>query len=131
MKTDKFNRMIEAFECDFSLIKEGKRTFASLDKVMKDSRYSLSEDMELMQELSTMLRYGQAEIHLTEKPMTNADAIRNMTDGELEKFIEQIVYYCRGRQNDKYCEDCPLFKCRVCNGTYISKWLQAEVEEGA
>jgi hypothetical protein len=53
-----------------------------------------------------------------------------MTDEELQSFLENIVYYCRGRQNDKYCEECKLFECRVCNGTYIGKWLQAEVEEG-
>ena len=64
------------------------------------------------------------------EPKTNADRIRNMTDEELAEFLEKTVYYCRGRQNDKYCEDCPLFECRVCNGEYIGKWLQAEVEEG-
>lgn len=62
---------------------------------------------------------------------TRADAIRNMTDEELAEFLEKTVYYCRGRQNDNYCEDCPLFECRVCNGEYIGKWLQAEVKEGA
>ena len=122
MKTDKFNRMIEAFECDFSLIKEGKRTFASLDKQMKDSRCSLSEDMELMQELSTMLRYGQAEIHLIENPMTNADRIRNMSDEELAKFLE-LTEACG--YNDGSITD---FK----NGHYMDmlEWLQAEVKEG-
>lgn len=64
------------------------------------------------------------------KPMTNADRIRNMSDEELAEFLEKTVYYCRGRQNDNYCEDCPLFECRVCNGEYIGKWLQAEVKEG-
>lgn len=117
MKTDKFNRMIEAFECDFSLIKEGKRTFASLDKVMKDSRYSLSEDMELMQELSTMLRYGQAEIHLTEKPKTNADRIRNFSDEELAEFLANMQGFAIKRKADSKEE--------------ILRMLQAEVKEGA
>ena len=66
-KIDKFNRMIESFECDFSLIKEGEKTFSELDEKIKDSRYSLAEDMELMQELSTMLRHGQAEIHIVDE----------------------------------------------------------------
>jgi hypothetical protein len=128
MKTDKFNRMIEKFECDFSLIKEGKRKFSSLDIKMKDFRYSLSEDMELMQELSTMLRYGQAEIHLIKKPMTNADRIRNMTDEELAEFLVYTqstikecmigVADCKHENTDKDCKDCFL------------EWLQAEVEEG-
>ena len=64
------------------------------------------------------------------KKQTNADRIRNFSDEELAEFLEKTVYYCRGRQNDKYCEDCPLFECRVCNGEYIGKWLQAEVKEG-
>lgn len=71
VKTDKFNRMIETFECDFSLIKEGKQTFSGLDKMMKDPNSSLVKDMELMQELSTMLRYGQAEIHIVDEQETN------------------------------------------------------------
>lgn len=63
-KTNKFDRMIEAFECDFSLIQEGERTFADLDRLMNDSRYSLAEHMDLMQELSYLIRHGKAEIYV-------------------------------------------------------------------
>ena len=65
-KTEKYNRMIEAFECDFSLIEQGEKSFTELDKLMKDNRYSLAEDMDLMQELSYLLRHGKAEIWLKE-----------------------------------------------------------------
>jgi hypothetical protein len=84
-KTDKFNRMIEAFECDFSLIQEGKKTFAELDKAMKDSRFSLAKDMELMQELSTMLRYGQAEIHIIDENQQKT----NCSECSRRKFYQQ------------------------------------------
>ena len=63
-KTEKYNRMIEAFECDFALIEQGEKTFAELDQLMNDKRYSLAEHMELLQELSTLLRYGKAEIYV-------------------------------------------------------------------
>ena len=84
-KTDKFNKMIEAFECDFSLIEEGEKTFAELDKTMKDSKYSLAEDMKLMQELSTMLRYGQAEIHIVDEQETH----KNCSECSRRKFYQQ------------------------------------------
>lgn len=68
-KTDRFNRMIEAFECDFSLIQQGEKTFAQLDenlKVEKVNVNSLRKDMDLMQELSYLIRHGKAEIWLKE-----------------------------------------------------------------
>lgn len=65
-KTEKYNRMIEAFECDFALIENGKKTFAELDRMVEDSRCSLSEHMCLMQELSYLIRHGKAEIRVKE-----------------------------------------------------------------
>jgi UDP-N-acetyl-D-mannosaminuronic acid transferase (WecB/TagA/CpsF family) len=63
-KTERFNRMIEAFECDFALIEQGKMTFAELDRLLKDKSYSLVTDMDLMKELSYLLRHGKAEIYV-------------------------------------------------------------------
>ena len=63
-KTERFNRMIEAFECDFDLIGQGKMTFAELDRLLKDKSYSLVTDMDLMKELSYLLRHGKAEIYV-------------------------------------------------------------------
>lgn len=65
-KTTKFDRMIEAFECDFSLIQQGEKRFAELDELMKDKRYSLAEHMDLMRELSYLIRHGKAEIYVKE-----------------------------------------------------------------
>lgn len=64
MKTDKFNNMIEAFGCDFNLILEGERSFSSLDTLIENKNEKLLTDMGLLQELSYLLRYGKAEIHL-------------------------------------------------------------------
>ena len=66
-KTEKYNRMIEAFECDFALIEQGEKSFAELDRLRKDERCSLAEHMGLMQELSYLLRHGKAEICLRGK----------------------------------------------------------------
>ena len=63
-KTERYNRMIEAFECDFALIEKGHGMFEELDKKMKDKRYALAEDMGLMQELSYLLRHEKAAIYL-------------------------------------------------------------------
>ena len=63
-KTERFNRMIEAFECDFALIEQGEKTFAELDGLLKDKRHFIAPDMALMQELSYLLRHGKAEIRV-------------------------------------------------------------------
>ena len=41
-----------------------------------------------------------------DKPKTNADRIRSMTDEELAEFLDDIAYYCKGRQNETYCSNC-------------------------
>ena len=61
-------------------------------------------------------------------PMTNADAVRNMTDEELAEFLVYTqstikncmigIEDCKHENTGKDCKDCFL------------KWLQAEVEEG-
>ena len=62
------------------------------------------------------------------KVVTNADRIRNMSDDELSSFLGKTVYYCRGRQDQKYCDACPLYKCGACNEIYIERWLKDKVE---
>ena len=67
------------------------------------------------------------------EPMTNADAIRNMTDGELADFLVRV--------NGAYAKDC-MVGIEVCKYEYddcadmdcvdcFLEWLQAEVKEGA
>lgn len=67
MKTDKYNDMLEAFECDFTLALEGEKSLAELDELIQDKDDQLIEDIELLKELSFLLRNGKAEIHLVEE----------------------------------------------------------------
>lgn len=67
MKTDKYNDMLEAFESDFNLALEGEKILAELDELIQDKDDQLIEDIELLKELSFLLRNGKAEIHLVEE----------------------------------------------------------------
>lgn len=66
MKTKKFNNMIEAFECDFVLARDGTHSLQELEKRIKAGDVRLLKDIELLEELSWLLRHGEAEIHLVE-----------------------------------------------------------------
>lgn len=132
-KTDKFNSMIEAFECDFVLAKEGKYLISELENklIFKDEK--LMADIDLLEELSYLLRYGKAEIHLIEEPKTKADKIRAMDDAELAEFLENEKI----RDEHSLCSDfgngC-YYSCKknhACHDNikqlYI-EWLQSEAE---
>lgn len=83
MKTDKFNNMIEAFECDFKLAVQGDRTLSELDKRIKEGNLKLLHDIDLLQELSYLLRHGGAEIHLVEESAEWKEHMMNhFTKGE-------------------------------------------------
>ena len=57
----------------------------------------------------------------TEKPVTNADRIRAMSDEELAELISNIRYTrCNGRITD----------CKPSCGECIREWLQQPAEEG-
>lgn len=64
MKTDKFTKMIEAFECDLSLVKTGEADLVNLQQLIENKDSKVLEDIELLEELSFLLRNGQAEIHI-------------------------------------------------------------------
>ncbi len=68
MKTTKYNHMISAFQCDFSLAKEGDgyRRLADLDDLIEKKDSKLLHDIELLEELEWMLRSGKAEIHIVD-----------------------------------------------------------------
>ena len=66
MKTEKFNNMISAFQCDMSLAKDGKHRLAELDTKIKNKDASILKDINLLEELEWLLRNGKAEIHLVE-----------------------------------------------------------------
>lgn len=59
---------------------------------------------------------------MTEKPKTNADCIREMSDEELAKVLSTGTFIC-GRLKD-VCEDMP--GCEEC----LLAWLLAPAEEG-
>jgi len=53
MKTDKYNNMISAFQCDFSLAKDGECKLSDLDKKLREPMWNrkLINDIELLEEL--------------------------------------------------------------------------------
>ena len=67
MKTDKYNNMLQAFECDFTLALMGRRILTVLESSIADKDERLIKDIKLLQELSYLLRNGKAEIHLVEE----------------------------------------------------------------
>ena len=119
-KTDKFNKMIEAFECDFILAKNRQKSLGSLDISIFEKEEKLMADIDLLEELSYLLRYGKAEIHLIEEPKTRADKIRAMDDAELAKFASHYI-------SCGYC-DANNGKCGYCCEETLLKWLQSEAE---
>ena len=64
MVTDKYANMISAFQCDFSLAKEGYFKLSQLDYTLKSPTLAeeLIKDIELLEELEMGLRYGRLEI---------------------------------------------------------------------
>lgn len=67
IKTDKYNRMLSAFQCDFSLAKDGNHRMTELDGLIKSGNKKLLADIELLEELQWKLRHGLAEIHVKEE----------------------------------------------------------------
>lgn len=65
-KTTKFNNMISAFQCDFSLAKDGIHKLSELDEKIEQKDSSLLKDIDLLEELEWLLRNGKAEIHIVE-----------------------------------------------------------------
>lgn len=64
MKTDKYTNMFEAFECDLRLAKAGRNSLSDLDADLQKDDSRISKDLELLEELSFLLRHGKAEISL-------------------------------------------------------------------
>jgi hypothetical protein len=64
IKTNKYNNMISAFQCDFSLAKDGENKLSDLDNKIKQKESMLLKDIELLEELEYLLRSDKAEIHI-------------------------------------------------------------------
>ena len=60
--TKKYINMIEAFECDFALARDGERDLRHLQQGIKDKDTSLMKDIRLLEELSFNLRHGKVKI---------------------------------------------------------------------
>lgn len=60
--TEKYKNMIEAFECDFVLVRDGRRKLSSLQQNIDDKDEDLLKDIELLEELSFNLRHGKLKI---------------------------------------------------------------------
>ena len=73
MKTDKYTNMIEAFECDLRLAKDDGHSLSELDASLRKTNSKISKDLELLEELSFLLRHGKAEINLTSVDTTKPD----------------------------------------------------------
>lgn len=124
-KTNKFNAMIEAFECDFTLAKNRLQSLGSLDISIIDKDEKLMKDINLLEELSFLLRNGKAEIHLIEETKTRGDKIRHMTDEELaELFYKTNHSYDKNGKHFIYLDDPWLFA----NKEDVLEWLQSEAE---
>ena len=67
MKTDKFNNMISAFQCDLSLAKDPSYRLVRLDRKIKNGDERILKDIELLEELEWLLRNDRAEIHLIDE----------------------------------------------------------------
>lgn len=72
MKTHKFTNMLESFECDLRLAKDNEFTLLELNEALHDKDSDISKDLELLEELSFLLRNGKAEINLVEDNIVNS-----------------------------------------------------------
>lgn len=61
-----------------------------------------------------------------DKPMTNGDRIRAMTDEELAEFFCQISQCCG---NDASCSMCPIYDGCAQNVMCVERWLKQKVSE--
>ena len=59
---DRYTNMISAFQCDFSLAKDGYSNLGLLDKMIEEKNPSILQDIELLEELEIGLRYGRLKI---------------------------------------------------------------------
>ena len=64
MIIDKYNNMISAFQCDFSLARDGYKKLSTLDYELNNTMINerLIKDIELLEELEIGLRYGRLKI---------------------------------------------------------------------
>ena len=129
--TKRYNKMIEAFECDMTLARNGEKDISELD--FKDPQ--LLNDIELLESLSYELRYGNLEIVETSNDDVPDYAlktiiwniIRYATDNhiygaEFEEVVNDLI-------EDKYMTEDELEK--IDRGVYNDwlEWKEENIEE--
>ena len=60
--TEKYVNMLESFECDFVLARDGERDLNHLKQGLQDKDKALLDDIKLLEELSFDLRHKKAKI---------------------------------------------------------------------
>lgn len=129
--TKRYNKMIEAFECDMVLARNEENSISELD--FKDPQ--LLNDIELLESLSYGLRYGNLEIVETNKDDIPDYALKtiiwniiryatdNHIDGvEFEEVVNDLI-------EDKYMTENELEK--IDRGVYNDwlEWKEENIEE--
>lgn len=129
--TKRYNKMIEAFECDMVLARNEEKSISELD--FKDPQ--LLNDIELLESLSYGLRYGNLEIVETNKDDIPDYALKtiiwniiryatdNHIDGvEFEEVVNDLI-------EDKYMTEDELEK--IDRGVYNDwlEWKEENIEE--
>lgn len=123
----KYNKMIEAFECDMTLARNGEKDISELD--FRDP--NLLHDVDLLADLSCGLRYNKLKIVETNKDDVPDYALKaiiwniiryatdNHIDGiEFEEVVDDLI-------EDKYMTEDELEK--IDRGVY-NDWLEWKEE---
>ena len=123
----KYNKMIEAFECDMTLARDGEKDISELD--FRDP--NLLHDIDLLADLSCGLRYNKLKIVETNKDDVPEWALKtiiwNITDNHLEGIeFEEVV---NDLIEDKYMTEDELEK--IDRGVYNDwlEWKEENIEE--
>nr|DAJ86797.1 MAG TPA: hypothetical protein [Caudoviricetes sp.] len=77
--------------------------------------------------LENVLSWRDECFEVVEKPQTNADRIRSMTDEELAEMLSTVSQHCVVYLSDKI--NCRHSNCDTGCKNNIKKWLQKEMEK--
>ena len=107
MKTDKYTNMIEAFECDLRLAKDGRNSLSDFDADLQKDDSKISKDLELLEELSFLLRNGKAEISLIsdgfeESENTPKSDVQVLFRKDTEQPWEHLIIIKSGNDRSRY-----------------------------
>lgn len=91
--TNKFQDMVSAFQCDFSLAKEGTHSISELDPKIKTGDPRIMKDIDLLEELECGIRYGKLKIvEVSEED--NAIMEKNKAKKPLKKDFLDVCPEC-------------------------------------